>query len=383
MSFNFSSFVDDLVPDHINTDYPELVEFIKVYALYLEKENMSGSYLNQVDQQRDIDLIEESLLNELQNEIGTPIPRTFEADPRLFYKHLVEFYRSRGTPESIKSFFKLIYNEEVEISFPKDEMFIPSDGKWQDHRDGILADPSLYTPTYTWTIATASNTIEDIDDEGFKPTINDDLVYVNGVYQQPDTYTITNFLHVDDYWMSSIVFDNELQVGDVVKVYRRGMFSDIDGFVSNYRYIQDSYFYQKFSYVLKTGGNISKWKSAFTRLIHPAGFIFFGEILIFVEILNAGSPSTQPGYQERGLPFTINVSTVTMGMGAHEVGTFVEKSYTPETNYLTVLGPADHFDNTKFINTRPMSDYSEITFEDVINKNITQRYGAEIEITTI
>ena len=95
MSFNFSSFVNDLVPEHISTEYPELTNFITVYALYLEKINKSGFYLNQLDHQRDIDLIETTLLNELQNEIGTPIPRTFEADPHLFYKHLVEFYRSR------------------------------------------------------------------------------------------------------------------------------------------------------------------------------------------------------------------------------------------------------------------------------------------------
>ena len=56
--FNISSFVDDLVPEHVATSYPELVEFIKVYALYLEHKNKSSFYLNQLDHQRDIDLIE-------------------------------------------------------------------------------------------------------------------------------------------------------------------------------------------------------------------------------------------------------------------------------------------------------------------------------------
>jgi len=61
MAFNVSSYIDDLVPEHINQDYPELIEFIKVYALYLERENKSAFYLNQIDHQRDIDLIEEHL----------------------------------------------------------------------------------------------------------------------------------------------------------------------------------------------------------------------------------------------------------------------------------------------------------------------------------
>ena len=33
--YNISSYVDDLIPDHIETAYPDLVAFIKVYALYL------------------------------------------------------------------------------------------------------------------------------------------------------------------------------------------------------------------------------------------------------------------------------------------------------------------------------------------------------------
>jgi len=144
--FNISSFVDDLVPEHISTSYPELIEFIKVYALYLEHKNKSGFYLNQLDHQRDIDMIEEELLTELQNEIGVPIPRNFAASPRVFYRHLVEFYKSRGTPESIKSFFKLIYDDEVEIYFPKEDMLIPSDGKWYDQRDSIKANPLNHTP---------------------------------------------------------------------------------------------------------------------------------------------------------------------------------------------------------------------------------------------
>lgn len=69
--FNISSFVDDLVPEHIVTAYPELVQFIKVYCLYLEHSNKSAFYLNQLDHQRDIDMIEEELLTELQNERST------------------------------------------------------------------------------------------------------------------------------------------------------------------------------------------------------------------------------------------------------------------------------------------------------------------------
>ena len=63
-----------------------------------------------------------------------------------------------------------------------------------------------------------------------------------------------------------------------------GQYLDHKGFLSDNVKIQDSLFYQKFSYNIKTGKNLSTWKHAFDRLIHPAGFIFFGEILILTEL---------------------------------------------------------------------------------------------------
>ena len=39
--YNISSYIDELVPDHIEGTYPDLVAFLKTYALYLERSNKS------------------------------------------------------------------------------------------------------------------------------------------------------------------------------------------------------------------------------------------------------------------------------------------------------------------------------------------------------
>jgi hypothetical protein len=44
--------------------------------------------------------------------------------------------------------------------------------------------------------------------------------------------------------------------------------------------IQDSLRYQKFSYLIRTGQNLSSWDYFYDRLVHPAGFKYFAEILI-------------------------------------------------------------------------------------------------------
>ena len=347
MAFNISSFVDDLVPAHINDSYPELIEFIKVYALYLERENQSAFYLNQVDHQRDIDLIEEHLLSELQNEIGAPIPRSFAADPRLFYKHLVEFYRSRGTPESITAFFKLIYDDEVDIYFPREDMLIPSDGDWFDQKQDVIDHWQDHTPTYTWTLAANTSIINMDSDQGFSPKFDDDVIFVNDVYVPEGDYRENIYYDSVDHEIKySLIFDNELSSGDVVKAYAKGLFTTNNGFLSDLKYIQDSYFYQKFSYVLKTGKNIDDWKNAFTRLIHPAGFIFFGEILIFIELLASANNEVQPGYQISGLPINITIAEIGTPAYVDEDGTYVEKEYVYQAS-TSRIGMYNHVENIR------------------------------------
>lgn len=61
--------------------------------------------------------------------------------------------------------------------------------------------------------------------------------------------------------------------------YQAGFFNN-DGFLSSTKYIQDSNYYQLFSYVISSGQNIAKWRDTVKRLAHPAGLALFGNIQI-------------------------------------------------------------------------------------------------------
>ena len=60
-----------------------------------------------------------------------------------------------------------------------------------------------------------------------------------------------------------------------------GFFGNNDGKLSSNKVIQDSFFYQDYSYVLKTEVTIDKWIDTVKRVIHPAGLKVFGEVTIF------------------------------------------------------------------------------------------------------
>jgi hypothetical protein len=165
----------------------------------------------------------------------------------------------------------------------------------------------------------------------------------------------------------------------VVKTYPKGLFTTANGFLSDKKYIQDSYYWQKFSYVLKTGKNIADWKNAFTRLIHPAGFIFFGEVLIFVKLLASMNNEAQPGWLLPAGFINLNLALKQIGpVSFHEVGSYTEKTWTYFANGSSEkkkIGMYNHWDNMKFRYLGPNSDFAQYTVQDSINNNIGLQFG--------
>ena len=64
---------------------------------------------------------------------------------------------------------------------------------------------------------------------------------------------------------------------------REGFFVGDDGKI-DYKIIQDSFFYQDYSYVIKSGLTFQTYSDTLKSIIHPAGLIYFGEIQILNDI---------------------------------------------------------------------------------------------------
>ena len=57
-------------------------------------------------------------------------------------------------------------------------------------------------------------------------------------------------------------------------------FTNDDGFLSSAKYIQDSRYYQSFSYEITSGQSIDGWRDIVKRVVHPAGLALFGKLQI-------------------------------------------------------------------------------------------------------
>ena len=161
--------------------------------------------LNNIEQAMDIDSNSTAFLELMQKEIAAAIPRSITVNKRNLYKTIIDYYKVRGSSDSIEIFFRLLFNDQVEVQYPYDKTLVPSSGNWD---------------------------------------INANLP-------------------------------------------KGGQYLDNKGFLSNNIKIHDSLRYQRFSYLVRTGQKVSTWENVFNRLVHPAGFIFFGEILLLIELSKA------------------------------------------------------------------------------------------------
>ena len=89
-----------------------------------------------------------------------------------------------------------------------------------------------------------------------------------------------------------------------------GSFVTTEGLLSEeFVKIQDSYYYQDFSYVIKVGESISSWRDQLKSSVHPAGWIVFGEIAI----TNTVSAKVQP-FTEAQFGFSPELASILDGL---------------------------------------------------------------------
>jgi len=245
--------------------------------------------MNNIEKAMDIDKNETNYLELMQKEIAAAIPRDVTVNKRNLYKRIIDFYKLRGSADSIEIFFRLLFNEPVEVEFPYNETLIPSSGDWDQ--------PADVSATVNGAVTNSTTVVIDTADENIR--LSSKLV-VDGLYTKVDDIRVSNVSG------TTITLSNPVTLSDnqTITFVPRGTYLDNKGFLSYNIKLQDSLRYQKFSYIIKTGKNLSDWENVYDKLVHPAGFVYFAEILIFLELVDAtltaalnkaSMPQTQPG----------------------------------------------------------------------------------------
>lgn len=126
-----SVLVQSQVPSYLLEEGPNLVAFLKAYYEWMETTGQMTEQSKNLLVNQDIDTTDlGKFYSFFQREILADFPDAILADRRLVAKKIKDLYRSKGTLASYNLLFRILYNQDVSIYKPSENILRASDGRW-------------------------------------------------------------------------------------------------------------------------------------------------------------------------------------------------------------------------------------------------------------
>jgi len=136
-----SPFIREQFPQFIRSDYPKLVLFIKAYYEWLEQEGNAGYVVSKLDSIYDVDQNEEEFYDHFKKTYLSGFPELFatntsgnKPNKKTLLKKIRDFYGNKGTKSAYEFLFRVLYDSDLEIYYPKTDILKASDGQWIEPR---------------------------------------------------------------------------------------------------------------------------------------------------------------------------------------------------------------------------------------------------------
>ena len=358
------------LPDFVAVDHAIFADFIKAYYEWMEKSGnptyISRRFLEYVDIDRTID----DFIPYFLSTYAPFLPDELEskADLKSIIPHMMEFYEKKGTKESLKFFFRMLFNVDIELFYPKLKIMKASEGEYiersiikaningisqgsvadltgriisQNVEGSLVAQATVESirntleksgPMFTIEVSKVFGAFTEGPDafiagpEGdigvsLIPTIGSIDVSTGGVnYKEGEQITISGTGPGADFagfkgevgavdTLGTItnvrIFDGGVRASALagstytVTIETRegsgatlsisagagsrnlpGYYDGEAGRVSADSYLQDNFYYQDFSYVIRTSKGILDYTELLRKMVHPAGLKPFGRYLL-------------------------------------------------------------------------------------------------------
>jgi endonuclease V-like protein UPF0215 family len=130
MANNEINRVPELLPEDIANTSTDFVLFLKKYYEFLNQEGMPSDNVARALHKRNLDQAVDNYLDVLYLEFGYGYVFNRDANKSNILSNLSQIYSAKGSLDSVKVLFRIIFGEEVSIRLPKDVILQPSHGNW-------------------------------------------------------------------------------------------------------------------------------------------------------------------------------------------------------------------------------------------------------------
>lgn len=193
-----SNLVGSQLPEFIREDYQQFVLFLETYYEYLEQ-----TVNNDYDSLGDIDKTLDGFVQYFKNYLAYNIPQSLlTTDSRFLLQHMKDLYSNKGNESAYKLLFRILFNKEVEVLYPSEQILKVSDGKWvQDNT--VFIKTLIGTPDL---IDDANVTVITPTKQFYVAFKNHSIAYDGSI---PSTDTFEHFAEIHNI--------KSLSVGDIIE----------------------------------------------------------------------------------------------------------------------------------------------------------------------
>lgn len=192
------------LPEFVQFDHPRFKQFVAAYYSWMKENGQPFAAIDNLKNYTDIDQTIDDFVSYFLDTFAQSLPRTIIADKRLVTKHVRDMYLAKGSESSYKLLFRILFNEDVEFYYPKVDILIASDGKWE-------------TKT-TIRVATTDNQIFKLQSQritgltsGATAIVDNIEKYQIGAYQQAElNLSLLNGVFVPNETVRCITQDDEI-----------------------------------------------------------------------------------------------------------------------------------------------------------------------------
>lgn len=363
-----SAHLREQLPDFIVSDYSTFTSFIDAYYEWMEQYGNPRAESVRLKTYADID----ETLNEFivyfreQYVEGLPVVLANGVNEKTLIKRISDMYKTKGSRKSFELLFRILFNTNISLEFPKDRLLKLSTSTFQDKRflrvspnfdldvAKNLENTLAIQRTKTGGTINATGLINKVE-YGYRngidffslelenvsgffnttrpielsplgstggiyysnvfPTLDSLIVVSSGSnYNLNDIVTVSDssgnvllrgivdnlsplggirgFNYIDNFGIytdsEGITYSIETLTGtgavleatsQVVLSPGPDTYADDSGKLSGRSFIQDSFFFQNFSYIIRVNQRLETFADAVRSIIHPAGTIMFSEFI--------------------------------------------------------------------------------------------------------
>ena len=140
-----SSLVKSQLPAFYQEDGQNFIAFMEAYYEYMEQEGKMSHEVRNLTSYKDVSTTTDQFIKYFLNTFLPSVALDAIANKALMVKYIKQFNQARGTNASYRLLFRALYDEDIEFSYPADQMLKVSDGDWRIERYLVTTyDPATY-----------------------------------------------------------------------------------------------------------------------------------------------------------------------------------------------------------------------------------------------